>query len=296
MSDLRPQENRPVAAILLMLATFLCFATLDTSAKWLVTHGFPAFQVAFVRYIVHFLVVLAIFAPSQGLSSLVRSRAVSKEILRAGFLLGSTVFNFFALRYLPITVTTAVQFASPLAVCALSIPLLGEKVGPRRWFAIGLGFVGVLIITQPWSAEFNWAILLSLGSMLCAALYFIMTRALAGIDHNMTMQFYASGLASAMLVAPAVPDWVWPTDTSMWLLFGALGVIGGAGHYIATTAHRLAPASTLAPIVYVQIIFVTFYSYVIFDTPPDEDTILGTLVIVVSGLYLWARERKVKGV
>ncbi|HEU0222208.1 MAG TPA: DMT family transporter [Paracoccaceae bacterium] len=288
-----PREDRPAAAISLMLLAFLFFATMDTTAKWLVTHGVPVLQVSFLRYAVHFLTILLLFGPRYG-RELMRSRAPAKELLRAAFLLGSTVFNFMALAYLPLTVTTAIFFASPLAVCVLAIPVLGEKVGPRRWTAIVIGFIGVLVITQPWSADFHWAMFLSLGALLCAALYFVMTRALAGIDHNMTMQFYASGLAAILLAPPGFAVWTWPESPLPWALLVMLGLLGGIGHMIATTAHRLAPASTLAPLIYSQILYITFYSYTVFAQLPDQATILGTAIIVGSGLYLWARERQVK--
>lgn len=289
-----PREDRPGRAVAMMLGTYLVFACMDTTAKWLVTNGVPPLQVSFLRYLGHFLVILALFGPTD-FRAMVRSRATGREIVRALFLLGSTVFNFTALVYLPLTVTIAIFFAVPLAVCALSIPILGERVGPRRWAAILVGFLGVLVITRPWDAEAHWAMLLSVAALLCASLYYVMTRMLAGIDHNMTMQFYASALAALFLAPAGLAVWEWPETGLHWALLVALGAAGALGHLAATTAHRLAAASVLAPTVYSQIVYVTLLSALVFAAWPDGPTIAGTAIIVASGLYLWLRERQVKG-
>ncbi len=284
-------EDRRVAAIGLMLIAFLAFTGIDSSAKWLVEAGLPPTQVVFVRFLTHLVIATALILPREGLG-LLRTRAPGTEILRGLLLVGSTFFNFFALRYLPLTVTVAIFFAAPLAICALSVPLLGEKVGIRRWSAIGVGFLGVLIVTRPWGASFHWAMLLSLCALCCASMYFVLTRRLAGVDRAGTQQLYAS-LIAALAASPVVLlDWVWPATPVDWAAFAMIGIFGWAGHQLATVAHRLAPASALAPFVYVQMIYMTLASWLIFHVKPDAWVLTGAAMVMAAGLYVWLRERQ----
>lgn len=283
-------EDRRLAGILLMMAAFLCFSGVDTSAKWLVTSGLPPLEVVFVRYAGHLAIVSALFLPAQGLD-LVRSRAYGVEIVRAILLLGSTVGNFIAIQYLPLTVTASILFTSPLLVCALSAPLLGEKVGWRRWAAILAGFLGVLVIIRPGGAAAHWAVFLSLGSVTCFSFYVIVTRRLAGVDSAATQQFYGA-LVAALCMAPlALAVWRWPLAPLDWVAFSAIGFFGWIGHHFLTMAHRLAPASALAPFVYSHILFMTASSWLIFHQPPDVWVLVGAAIVVASGLYIWIRER-----
>jgi drug/metabolite transporter (DMT)-like permease len=286
-----PTEDRRLAAILMMLVAFLVFTGIDTSAKWLVQAGIPATEVVFIRYATHLALALGFILPREGLR-LFHTKAPRLELLRGLFLVASTFFNFFALKYLPLTVTVAIFFAAPLVVCALSIPLLGEKVGIRRWSAIGVGFLGVLIVTRPWGASFHWAMGLAIGALCCASMYFVITRKLAGIDSAGTQQFFASLVAVVVVLPLLALGWVWPTSPADWLAFALIGVFGWGGHQLATVAHRLAPASVLAPFVYIQIIYMTASSWLIFDTAPDIWVLAGAAVVMGAGLYVWLRERQ----
>jgi drug/metabolite transporter (DMT)-like permease len=287
------REDRPKAGILLMCAAVLCFTSIDSSAKWLILSGFPAMQVVFARYAGHFLGSLMIFLPKEGLSAF-RSSNPRLQFLRSLLLLGSTAFNFMALAYLPITLTTTIFFTAPIFVSLLSIPLLGEKVGLRRLTAVTVGFLGVLIVIQPWGAEFHPAIFLSLGAMTCASLYFILTRHLAGSENNSTSQLWSSGLAAMIFLPIAVSDWVMPENIVSYVVLILIGFFGGLGHSLATVAHRLANASILAPIVYLQMLFATIASIILFNTLPTIWTFVGATVIIGSGIYIWARERQLK--
>jgi len=275
----------------LMLGAFFCFASMDTSAKWLVGAAVPALQVAFVRYLVHFGWTIALYLPREGLAITVSNKPLL-QILRALFLLIATALNFTALQYLPLTITVAIFFAAPLVVCLLSIPILGEKVGLRRFAAVLVGFVGVLVIVQPWGESFNVHILLPLGATLCASGYFVMTRLIAGVDGNSVAQFYSSGIAALLLCPFAIGLWVWPTNATDWIVMLSLGSFGMLGHTLLTRAHHYAEASVLAPAVYSQILYISLFSWILFDSPPDAKTIFGTLIIVASGLYIWLRERR----
>lgn len=275
--------------IVLMLAALLCFTGIDTCAKWLVLHGMPTPEVVFVRYFCHLLLVVGVALPlGERFLRTAHPRAV---MVRGGFLLLSTAFNFAALGYLPLTTTAAIFFSSPLWICLLSIPLLGEEVGPRRWVAMGVGFLGVLVVTRPWAGPVHWAVLLALGAALSGAFYSILTRKLAGRDSTTSQQFYAA-LVAAIGTAPfALPVWVWPQDVSSWIAFAAIGVFGWGGHQLLIIAHRYAPASTLAPISYAQMIYMIASSWIIFAQPPDGWVLAGAAIVAASGLYIWLRER-----
>ena len=290
MGAASPREDRPTAAVLIMAFAIFLFTLIDTSAKWLIIAGLPALQVVFSRYVGALLTVLIFFIPRRGMGEF-RSNRPWIQVLRALALLGSTVFNFLALRYLPITLTIAMFFAVPIIVTLLSIPILGERVGLRRFLAVLTGFIGVLVIVQPWGAQFHWAVFLSIGALLSASTYFVLTRLLAGIDNNSTSQLWTNGLATLALAPIALQNAVWPENTLNMLVFLFIGFLGGVSHILATLAFRLAQASLLAPVTYVQVIYATAVGYLVFNTLPTIWTAVGTAIIIASGVYIWQRER-----
>lgn len=277
-------------ALAIMAGAVLLFTGIDTSAKWLILSGLPALQVVFARYAGHFLTAALAFLPSEGLHAF-RSQVPGLQLLRSAALLLSTVFNFYALKYLPITVTTAIYFSAPIVISLLSIPILGERIGIRRFAAIVFGFLGVMVVIQPWGAEFHPAMLLSVTGLGFAALYFVLTRKIAGIEMNSTSQIWASGMATLILMPIAASVWVWPTSATGWVLMALIGVFGATGHIFATLAHRFADASTLAPVTYLQVIFATTAGYVFFGNLPTPWTAAGAAIIIASGVYIWRRER-----
>ncbi|HTN63966.1 MAG TPA: DMT family transporter, partial [Devosia sp.] len=204
---------------------------------------------------------------------------------------GTTAGNFLAMRYLPLTVTGALIFTSPILVCVLSGPLLGETVGWRRWIAIGAGFIGILIIVRPGTEAFHPAALLSLTAALFGALFSIVTRKLAGVDSAATQQLYAGATALLLVTPVAFTGWVWPSNTITWLTFFGAGIFGMLGHLLVSVAHRFATPSTLAPFKYGQLLYLAIASWLIFNEPPDQWFLLGASVIIASGLYIWLRER-----
>jgi drug/metabolite transporter (DMT)-like permease len=288
--NVAPREDRLGLAVGILAISFFLFATMDTIAKVLVMSGLPGIQVASMRFFWHAVVTLAFFLPQFGLSVL-KSAAPRLQVLRALGLLGSTIFNFIAVGYLPLTVTISIFFASPLLMSLLAIPMLGETVGIRRLMGIAVGFLGVLVITQPWSAEFHPAMFLSLAAMCCASFYFIMTRKIAGTDNNPVSQIYGSVIPTLAIAPFGFALWVTPDFWWQWALLVLIGVLGFVGHAILTVAYRYAEASRVAPVVYTQILYATIYSWLIFSAMPTGSTALGTVIIVASGIYIWARER-----
>jgi drug/metabolite transporter (DMT)-like permease len=206
--------------------------------------------------------------------------------------MGSTVFNFIAVRYLPLTLTSTILFSAPIIICALSWPFLGERVGIWRWLAIMVGFFGILVAIRPFNESFHWAVYLSLGAASCFAIYTIITRKLSGVVATDTMQFYA-GLVGTLVLAPfAFAEWQNPVGGLDWFLLIMLGGFGWLGHQLMTGALGFAPPSTVTPLSYSFIIYLTVWSFFLFDHLPDRWTISGALIIVVAGLIIWYREHK----
>ncbi|MEM7061407.1 MAG: DMT family transporter [Pseudomonadota bacterium] len=288
-----PRADRRGYAILLMLLAFACFTGLDSSAKWLMTTGMSPWAAVFARYAVHLAVVAMLILPQQG-SRALASKAPLQETLRAALLLASTVCNFTAVQFLPLTLTATIFFSIPIFVCVLSIPILGETVRLRRWIAIGIGFIGILVVTRPWTADFHWAVILSVGAALCASVYQILTRLLAGVDSTNTQQLYAALVATLGVAPMALFHWQSPEGALAWGLFLAMGLFGWLGHQMLTVAHLYAPASVLAPFIYVQLIFMTASSWLIFSQPPTVWILAGAPIIIGSGFYIWWRERQLK--
>lgn len=287
-------QDRAKLGIAMMLAAYLLFSLIDTSVKWLVLAGLHAFQLSFMRYAGHFAISLVHIGKGGLNAERFRTQRAGLVLLRSGLLISSTVFNFIALNYLALTVTSAIMFSAPVIVSALSMPLLGERVGPVRWFAIFLGFVGILVVMRPFGEGFHWAEILTVYNAFALALYSILTRKLSGQVATQTMQFYTGALGTLVLFPLALMTWKAPATTLDWVLMFALGLWGWGGHELLTRAHGFAPANALMPFTYSFMIYLTISSYLVFGTVPDQWTITGAVIIVISGLIIWAREgRKV---
>lgn len=272
-----------------MAAAMLLFAFLDGAAKYVV-QTLPGPVAVFFRYLLATLFAVGVIAASGGLP-LLATRHVKLQILRGAMLVISTWLNFIAIAQLQLAQTAAISFTIPLWVCALSGPLLGERVGVRRWSAVAAGFIGVLIIMRPGGDDFQWVMLASLGATVAGAIYNIATRKVGGADRAETSLFYVGLVGSFGALAPL--PWHWQTPAGFeWLLLIGMGLCGGGGHWMLIQAHRLAPASVLAPFVYTQIIWMIILGFIIFGDVPDQWTLVGAAIVVASGLFVFARERK----
>ncbi|MGA8970486.1 MAG: DMT family transporter [Pseudolabrys sp.] len=287
MSQQRRQRLTGIALMCGAVATFSC---LDTTGKYLLRYMDPL-QVVWARYFGAFLLALIFLNPITRPKMMTTSRPLM-QIGRSALLLASTALNFFALRYLQLDEALAILFSTPFLVAVLCVPLLGEWVGWRRWTAISVGFLGVLLVARPGFGGLHPAALLTLGSAVCYALYVISTRVLARSDSTETTLFY-SNLVGAVAMLPVIP-FVWTTPNSAFVvaLMVLIGALGSGGHYLLIRGHRLAPASTLAPFIYTQMVWTTALGFLVFGDVPHRWTIVGGLIVVSSGLYLLNRERK----
>jgi drug/metabolite transporter (DMT)-like permease len=282
-------------AIGLMVLATVCFALLDSTAKYLITvKGIPVWQTTWLRFLGHIVFSAMVLWPFAFQPSL-RSKKPGMQILRSAIMIGTTGFNFVALQYLQLDQTVTIFFLAPLLVALLAGPLLNEWVGWHRMVAILAGFLGVLLVMHPGIGTLHWAMLMALFATLGYALYNLSTRYLAAFDQPEVTQTYTP-LAGAILLVPlALAGWKQPPDLTTWLLVASLGLWGGLGHWLLILAHRVAPASALAPFIYLGLIWMSFLGFLVFDQLPTLWTLGGAVVVILSGLYLFARERKVLG-
>jgi drug/metabolite transporter (DMT)-like permease len=214
------------------------------------------------------------------------------QIARSFLLLASTSLFVSAIGHVPLATASAIGFTSPFIVTALSVPLLREPVGPRRWAAVGIGFIGALIVIRPHASPDSWAALLVLGSACCYGLYLVMTRKGGPHDSAATAIVYAA-LVGTVVMSFIVPfTFRLPAHGVDWLLFAALGVFGGFGHYFVVRGFQNASAAIIAPFGYIELVGATILGYFVFGNFPDGWTWVGIAIIVASGVYVAYRERR----
>jgi drug/metabolite transporter (DMT)-like permease len=281
-----------LAGIGLMCLAVTSFALTDASAKWLSGH-INVLMVVWARYAIHFVVSLAVFNP-WSVPGLLRTRRPWLQLGRSALLFSTTALNFAALQVLQLDQTVSIMFSTPFFVALMAGPLLGEWVGARRWIAILVGFAGILLVVQPWSGGIHPAAFLSLAAAATYALYSITTRMLVPYDSSPTTLFYSAlvGTIAASLPLPFV--WQTPTEPLVYggMLF--LGAVAGAGHFVLILAHARAPAATLAPFIYTQIIAMVALGWLLFGQVPSLWTLAGAAVVIGSGIYLILIERKTR--
>lgn len=274
--------------IVLMCGAVGTFACLDTTAKYLGRH-IDVIQVVWARYTCALLLALIVANPIRQPALLVTARP-ALQVGRATVLLGSTMFNFFALKYLRLDQVLAITFSTPFFVAALSGPVLGEWVGARRWVAIGVGFIGILVVTRPGVGSAHPAMILALLATMSYAIYFLATRLLTRTDLNETTLFYTNVVGAAVML-PVVPFFWKPVDAFEVLLLVMTGALASIGHYMLIAAHRHAPASLLSSFLYTQLVWVIILGYTVFGDVPDRYTLIGAAIVIGSGLYIFHRER-----
>lgn len=273
--------------ILFMLATGVLFALLDTGAKYLTTE-LHVLQIVWGRYLFS-LALLPLIIGRVNPAHIARTRRLGLQVVRALLLLASTSFFFTAIYFIPLADATAISFISPLLLTVLAIPLLGERVGPRRWAAVVIGLIGALIIIRPGFGEAGWGTVLALLTALAYTLYQIATRMLTATDPPATIFFY-TGIVGTLVMIVVVPFFWTPPGAAGWLVLVAIGLFGGAGHYLLIQAFVRAPASALSPFSFITIIWTALGGYLVFADVPDLPTVAGAAIIIASGVFVFYRE------
>ncbi len=282
-----PRSNLSRGILWLMFAVTL-FVCMDSIAKFL-TSRISVTEIVWARYVFHLTAMLPVIL-WHGPWHLIVTAHPGLQIARSLMLLAVTFLFNMGFRHLPLATVTAIGFATPLVVTALAVPLLKEKVGPRRWAAVLVGFAGVLVIVRPGSDSFDAAVLFPLAGAVCNGCYQLATRALSGRDRALTTIFW-TGLGGCAAMSPAMP-WLWQAPGPVeWILLLLYGVLGFFSHYMLILAYRHVSASVLAPFSYVQLVLAIISGIVFFHNVPDAWTFLGTLLICGSGLYVWYRQR-----
>jgi drug/metabolite transporter (DMT)-like permease len=281
-------RNRLVA-VGLVSSAYVLFTLLDGSAKWLVG-SMPVIMVVWLRFVMHALIAGAVLFPLRGVA-LIQSRYLRWHALRAVMFVTMTGINFWALQYLQLTVTSSIFFTVPIIIAVISALFFGERLGWGRWVAILAGFCGVLVIVRPGSTQFHPAMLGALVNALIYSMFMLMTRRLAAYETAEKIQYLPAVGAAVLLTPFAIASWEWPDTGLEWTVVCLLGVFGAAGHYLLALAHHYAPASVIAPFVYLQVVTMALFGYLVFGDVPAPAVWLGAAIVVASGLYLFYRER-----
>ncbi|MCE8532702.1 DMT family transporter [Ruegeria pomeroyi] len=286
----RVQQNNIPAGIALMLAATVVFALQDGISRHLAS-SYNTYMVVMIRYWFFAAFVIALAARSRGgLRAATRTAQPGLQIFRGLLLAGEICVAVFGFTVLGLIESMAVFICYPLLVAALSGPVLGEKVGWRRWAAIGVGLVGVLIILQPGMGVFNpWAVV-PLISALMFALYGLLTRYAARQDSTAT-SFFWTGVSGAVAMT-AIGLWFWePMSAADWRWMALLCVSGATGHWLLIKCYEMAEASAVQPFAYFHLMWTAILGITVFGETLRSAVIIGAALIVAAGLFTLWRER-----
>lgn len=284
------REERVGLGIATMLAGVFALATMDAMAKWLAA-SYSVAQVVFFRSLFAIPLILLLAHASGGLRLLVKTKHPWVHLAR-GLVAAVATFAFFtSLRYMPLAEAWAIAFAAPLIVTALSWPLLGERVGWRRWAAVLVGFLGVLVVVRPGMATFQPAALLALVTAMGYGLILITARKYAPSESTPTLVFYTTVVPLVAAAAFLPAQWQTP-EAFDWVLFAGMGLLGGAAMLLLTQAFRLAPAAIVAPFDYTALIWSVGWGWLIWNELPDAYGWVGAALVVTAGLYVVHRETR----
>lgn len=287
---MEPHRPRTIIGIALMLGAMAVLPFLDVVAKTLGQQGMPILQIVWAR--MAFGAALTLPATLRhGGPAAIRPDRPAYHTLRAALLIAATFLFFSALTYLPIADALAIFFVQPLILTAISPFVLGEKVGPRRWAAVAVGFAGTLVIIRPGFTEPNPGTLLALGAGASLALYFAMTRRISGSAPAMVTTFHTSLMGTLITTALVLTVWEPPTATQ-WALLLLIGLIATVGHYLIVRAYDYAEASLLAPLAYTEMVMATLLGWWFFGDFPDGWTFFGVAILIACATYISVRERK----
>jgi drug/metabolite transporter (DMT)-like permease len=273
-------ENR---GILLLIASTFLIASMDTLVK-LASAELSTIQIAWGRYSTQAVLLCALSAPTF-LRSL-QTRRPWLHLFRAGLLITGNTSFMAALRFMPLAEANVIGFAAPLFLTGLSRPVLGERVGWIRWFAVVLGFGGVLIVVGAGSDFLKWAALLPLLMAACSAAYNVLTPVVARTEDPIATLYFA-GVIGAAAFSLAVPFFWTAPSNSGWSLLILLGILGTAGHFGLIRAFELAPVATLSPLLYVYLVWAVGFGWFVFGEVPAASTVIGAIVVITCGLIVY---------
>jgi drug/metabolite transporter (DMT)-like permease len=285
-------EQHPMRGMALMSLSLLLFACLDATTQHLLqTYSIPL--VIWARYTTHCLLMLLILGPAMG-RRLLAARRPGLMLLRSLCLLATSGCGVAAFGHMPLAETSAIIFISPVIVALLAGPLLGEQVRRYHWFAMAVGFGGMLLIAHPGGQVTLAGILLAVGSATFFSLYQILTRKLS-LTENLWALVFHPALTGSLLMSLSLPL-IWPgapPPGQDLLQLAAIGAIAALGYAVQTRAFRYAPLSQLVPMGYTQLIWATLLGWLVFDHLPDGPAMTGIALIATGGLVVIHCQRKV---
>lgn len=293
--------------VLCVLGAVVAFTTQDVAIKWL-SGDYPLHQIVLTRATVGIALTLVLFVPLEGGYGNLKTRRLGLHLLRGLMVVFANMAFFTGLASMPLGEATAIFFVAPLFITALSVVMLGEQVGMRRWLAVLVGLCGVVVMIRPGADTFQWAALFPLVAAFFYAMLQILTRKLGISEKASTMAFYIQltfifvsggiGLAAgdgrfAGSGEPAIEfllrAWTWPSGNDIWFMVG-IGILSGIGGYLVSQAYRMAEAAVVAPFEYVAMPLAVFWSVLLWNDWPDAVSWLGIALIGGAGLYVFYRE------
>ena len=278
-------SGRPLLGVLMVMGSVLLFAGNDMVTKLLVTH-YPVPLVAAMRYIVQLVLMLALLLPRMG-TRLLRTERTGLVLLRSACLVVSTLGMGLAFQRMPVPESVSIVFLAPMLVVLVAGPVLGEKVAAASVVAAVVGFAGVLLIVRPGGGLDLFGVIFVLIAVTTSVVYYLLSRVLARTESTLSMLFYTA-LVGAICFGAALP-WSWSgpvPDLPTVLMFASQGVATGLGHYLFTAAHREATASLLAPVGYMQLLWVGLLSWLMFGHLPDALTLAGMALVASAGVSI----------
>ena len=272
------------------VAGIFLLACMDTTTKYLTAYYPPPLVVA-VRYVVHCLLMVILLAPIAG-RTLVQTRRTGIVLIRAACLAAASLLLALALKRMPVAEATSIVFLGPILVVVMAGPILHENIGMVGWVAAIAGFMGALFIARPGAGLDTVGVALAFSTAVVTAIYQLLSRILAHSESTLAMLFYTAAVGAVVFGACA--PWFWggmrPTLQHV-ILFLTIGSLAGGGHFLFTAAHRDAPASILAPLQYVQLLFAGVLGWIVFGHVPDAFSILGMCLVVVAGAAVAIKSR-----
>ncbi|MCG7873516.1 MAG: DMT family transporter [Candidatus Thiodiazotropha lotti] len=270
-----------------ILACFL-LAIMDGLGKWLMG-DLPMPEVVWARYFFHTLIVAILFSSRSGFT-FVRANRPGIQLIRAICLMGVTLSLYSAIQTISLADATSIVFFAPVLVTLLAGWFLKEKVGATEWSAVGIGFIGVLLIVRPGFRDPDPALLLACLAAVCLAFYFVLTRALKGHDSEQTTLFHTT-FAGAVILTLSLPIWWQQPSPIQWVYLVVTGALGASGHFLLVKAFHMASASLLSPYLNAQIVAAALISVIFFDDLLDWPFYVGSVLIVGAGLMIWLHQR-----
>jgi drug/metabolite transporter (DMT)-like permease len=276
-------------AILLNISAWMLLPFMDGLAKFL-SQEIHFLQVVWGRYF--FMALFSILIASLFFRKHLRfPKGIKIQVLRSLFLFLSTIFFFYAISVISLAEALTLAFISPIIATILSFFILKESVGPRRWIAVIMGFIGVLFVIRPGFAEVNMATVGAVCAGVCYAFYIISTRKLSSIDSPL-MTLIFTGLSGAIVISLIVPFYWSSLNFNGWLILISLAAIGTLAHFLLILSLNYAEASKLAPLSYSEIIMNVIIGYYFFGDFPNQWIWIGLIIIIASGVYISLRENK----